>query len=72
MPGYEVYGRPIVWGVFSHAGADQGDTVRQIAALVATLQRQAPRVVPYVQTDPETTYVYAVRVIERVDGSPYV
>jgi hypothetical protein len=72
MPGYEVYGQPIVWGVVPHAGADGADTLRQIAALVAALQRQAPRVVPYVQSDPETTYVYAVRVIERVDGSPYV
>jgi hypothetical protein len=68
---YEIYGRPVVRGVFPHAGADPDETTQQIAEQVATIRAEASWV-PLVQTDPETTYVLAIRIVEHVDGSQYL
>jgi hypothetical protein len=69
--GYEIYGRPIVRAVFPHAEADPDEMARRITEQVAKI-RAHPSWLPYVQTDPGTTYVFAVRIVEHVDGSPYV
>ena len=69
--GYEVYGQPRVTAVFPHADTDPDETCRRIAEQVAKIRAKAS-FVPLVQSDPETTYVLAIRIVETVDGGSYV